>query len=147
VYNYIEKTMSFYLKFEAAGFLLQSEFVKGIVRYKEGGRAVYFEMSDTLAYYYPDWTQMGAYVLLAYRLPFDAVNISPYALYEYGDPDPTAMLPAGHNYGGGINWRINPAVVWKVEVFRHQADQDLMGGVPSEALHYNVVSTQLAVSY
>lgn len=146
VYNYIEKSMSFYLKFEAAGFLLQSEFVRGLIRYEEGGRALYFEMSDTLAYYLPDFIQQGAYVLAAYRLPFDAVSISPYFIYEYGEPDPMSALPSGHNFGGGINWRITPAVVWKVEGFHHHANKSLFG-LQAERLHYNVVSTQLAVSY
>jgi hypothetical protein len=93
--------------------------------------------------YATDYIQEGAYALVAYRLPFDIVNITPYFIYEYQHPNDKIGHPYGNNYGG-INWRIIPPVVWKVEALYHQDGADL-SYLPKRS--YTLVSTQLAVSY
>jgi hypothetical protein len=143
--NYVEKEMSFSLKFEGGGFTLQGEFVRGLVEYQKGGRPLYFTNTFTgQDIYYPDYIQQAAYVLAAYRLPVKVIDLSPYYVYEYQDPPDTAALPIGHNWGGGINWRVTPSVVWKVEGLYHKQTEAIMGSIKQ---HYSLVTTQLAVSY
>ena len=145
--NYIEKTMSFNLKLEWEGLLLQGEYVRGLIRYKDNGRLIVIAESEYgPAYYLTDYVQHAGYGLMAYRLPFDAVNLRPYFIYEYQKPSDASGLPQGHNFGGGLNWQITPAVVWKAEVFFHRENTS-REGFDKWQLHYGVVTSQLAVSY
>ena len=147
VENYIEKVMSFHLKLEVAGVLIQGEYVRGLVRYKKNGRLLAQQAGYGIPdLYVPDHVQQATYGLLAYRLPFEAVTIRPFFMYEYQDPAEVNQLPVGHNFAPGINWQITPSVCWKVEGLIHRQTESRKGQ-PAKALHYNVVSSQLAVSY
>jgi hypothetical protein len=145
VSQYWEKSMSFHLKFEWAGLLLQGEYARGLIHYTNDGRPyLYDDFVTGLPMYATDYIQEGAYALVAYKLPLDAVSLTPYFIYEYQHPDDKVGHPYGNNYGGGLNWRILPPVVWKVEALYHQDGADL-SYLPRR--NYTLVSTQLAVSY
>jgi hypothetical protein len=139
---YSEKAMSVHLKFEWQGLLLQGEYVRGMIRFKDGHRV---NTSYTGGEEYaPDYVQDSAYALAIYRLPLKAVDIGPYVIYQYTNPTTWARLPMGHGVGGGINWRLIPEVIWKVE-YNYLNGKGDDGGLPSR--DYGLVITQLAVSY
>ena len=145
VENYIEKSMSFHLKLEWQGLMLQSEYVRGLIRYKRGGRPT---DAFSPAYYLPDHVQWAAYALIAYRLPIEAVNLRPYFIFEYQKPADASDYPVGPNFGGGLNWQITPSVVWKIECFYHkEIDDRVRWGYSGKDLNYGVVTSQLAISY
>jgi hypothetical protein len=140
--EYSEKAISLHVKLEWAGLLIQGEYVRGMVKYEESSREFAIYGPDVV--YSPDYVQQGTYALLRYRLPFEAVNIGPYFMYEYTEPAPLAGKPIGHNLCGGINWHINPFVIWKLE-YNHTL-------VPSKEeslakFDFGIVITQLAVAY
>lgn len=145
--NYLEKTMAFHLKIKWEGLLLQGEYVRSIARYKEDGRPILFEESAFgPALYETDFHQHAGYGLVAFQIPVDAIHLSPFFIYEYQKPADRTFLPQGHNYGGGLNWRITPTVVLKADIVYHR-DNGARWGYPKSKLHYGVVSSQLAVSY
>ena len=145
VENYIEKSMSFHLRFDWKGLMLQGEYVRGLVRFKRGGRPT---DAFTPTFYLPDYVQYAWYALIAYRLPIDIINLRPYFIFEYQKPSDASDYPAGPNYGGGLNWQITPAVVWKIECYYHQeVDDRVRWGYSGKDLNYGVVTSQLAVSY
>lgn len=145
--NYIEKSMAFHLKLEWKGLLLQGEYCRGMTQYKKGGRPLFFAgYAPGQIIYVADFIQHAGYALLAYKLPFDIIDIRPYFIYEYQQPPDVWNLPQGNNYGGGLNWHVTPAVVWKIDFIYHQ-ELDEAWGVPASRLNYAVISSQLAVAY
>jgi hypothetical protein len=141
--QYAEKNMSYFLKLEWGGVTLQGEYTRGMIKYMDDGRPGMADMMTGTMHYNPDHTKDGAYALLAYRLPFDAVDISPYFIYDYSNPSKWTMAPMGHTFSGGVNWRIIPPLVWKVEGFYHIETGDRFEGNNN----YSMVSSQLAVAY
>jgi hypothetical protein len=145
--NYIEKAIAFHLKFQWKGLVLQGEYARGLIKYTEDGRYLFFEEGSWgPTTYLADYIQQGAYALLAYRLPVDAINLSPFFIYEFQQPKDYSTLPRGHNFGGGINWRIIPELVWKIDYVYHRAT-DERWNIPASLLHFSVISTQLAVNF
>lgn len=139
---YKEKVISANLKFEWAGLLLQAEYIRSLIRF-EGDHRYPVQYGTDEELYYPDCVQQATYALIGYRLPFEIVNIMPFFMYEYMEPRPWAIQPVGHVYGGGINWRINPFTVFKVEFYHQNSDEFPQGG----SIDYHVINTQLAVTY
>ncbi len=141
---YKNKAFSTNLKFEWKGLLLQGEYMRSRIRYQDGKRI--HGANPLVDEYYPDCIQWATYALLGYRLPFDAISIMPFVMYEYVQPPESADTPRGHLYGGGINWRINPFAVFKVE-FYHQKTVDIPEIAGDMPMDYHVINTQLAVTY
>ncbi len=139
--SYKEKVMSFHLKFLWKGLLIQGEYIRRLIEYVDGKR----EIADWGAgrLYSPDHIRQGSYEVLAYTLPFKKVTLTPYALHEYRMMPDWVQYYSGHRYGGGINWRIIPPVVLKVEA--SYMDNDPLMGV--EVNHFTTFVTQLAVVY
>ena len=137
---YSEKAMSLHLKLKFKGLLIQGEYVRRLIEYDDTKR----ESSDhgIGILFSPDHVRSGSYEILAYTLPFDAVSITPYVLHEYKDMPTWAEYWAGHSFGGGINWRIIPSVVLKVEGLhnKHRKEE----GVSSD---FEILIVQLAASY
>ncbi len=139
--EYKEKAFSVHLKLEWAGIYLQGEYVRELIEYQNDHRPLAEYALGTS--YAPDHVRQGAYALLGYMLPFEKVQIRPYFFYEYMGPPRWSGLPFGHAYGGGINWRIVPPVVWKLEYYYlNNDDVDYLANTD-----LSVVMTQLAVSY
>lgn len=139
--QYKEKVFSLHLKLEWQGVLLQGEYVRSLIEYQDGKRPS-ADFGVGVAYA-PDHIEQGAYALAGYMLPFEKVQIRPYFFYEYMDPPKWSGYPYGHVYGGGINWRIIPPVVWKLEYY--YVNNDESANLASSDL--SVLITQLAVSY
>lgn len=140
---YRNKAISANLKFEWEGLLLQGEYMRSIIHFEDGKR---FPVKNPLLDEYErDSSQWAAYGLIGYRLPFRAVSVMPFLMYEYVRPPNWADTPRGHLYGGGINWRINPFAVLKAEFYHQQtAGAAKVEGVP---IDFHVISTQLAITY
>ena len=137
---YSEKVMSFHAQLKWKGLLIQGEYIRRLIEYdgtkresSDHGQGVYFS---------PDHIRSGSYELLAYTLPFEKVTITPYVLHEYKDMPSWVEYWAGHSIGGGINWRIIPSVVFKIEGIhnKHRKEQ----GINSD---FQMLITQFAVSY
>jgi hypothetical protein len=144
VESYLNAAIALHLKIEWQDVTIQGEFVRSLVKYKDGGRPLSFG-----ALYLTDHVDWASYGLIAYRLPFDAITLRPYFVYEYQKPfEGLNTATVGHNFTGGLNWQITPMVTWKLEVYYHREDREgLRWGYSNSQLHYGVVTSQLAVSY
>ncbi|MBN2527097.1 MAG: hypothetical protein JXR76_11940 [Deltaproteobacteria bacterium] len=141
VLAYKEKAISAKFKLEVADVMLQSEYVRGLVEYKDDKRL--HALDPTMDEYFPDFVHQAMYALLAYRLPFESVNIRPFVMYEYMEPAVFNSTPMGHIYEVGINWRINAYTALKVE-FYHANAKETSG---ENTRDFEVINTQLAVTY
>lgn len=110
---YSEKAAAFDLLFELKGLRLQGEYVISSRVYHDQKRGSNFFTQTPL----PDYYSQGLYVLVAYQLPFEQVDLRPYLmfdrfdLYDFSDDWEQDILT------GGINWRFNPHVVLKIEYY------------------------------
>ena len=137
---YAEKVMSFHLQFKWKGLLIQGEYIRRLIEY-DGTKRETADHGQGLLFS-PDHIRSGSYEILAYTLPFEKVTLTPYVLHEYKDMPTWVEYWAGHSIGGGINWRIIPSVVLKVEGIhnKHRKEQ----GINSD---FQMLIVQLAASY
>lgn len=93
-------------------------------------------------YYMPDYVAWGAYVLGAYTLPIPVewLQLTPYVMYEYGDPLPTSAMSSSHFLIAGLNIKPSPYVVLKAEYNRVWNASELVQTV-------NLLALQMAVSF
>lgn len=113
---YTEHTISGDLLVEWNGLRFQAEVLYGSVVYK--GR--YREIDPIALKPLADHLRNGGYVLLAYRLPFPFAELRPYVMYDHFDTNNNlaGVFNVAHFLGGGVNWRITPETVAKVELDR-----------------------------
>jgi len=134
---YDEQAMALDMVFDWEDLLIQAEYIRRLVRYHEGFR----EPTDpTATSFKPDNAPYAAYLLLAYRLPIDGVELRPYLMAELNDNESFSSEEQALMITGGINWRINAYVVWKLE-------SSWVNFWKSTRDNFTMVSTQLATSF
>ena len=87
--------------------------------WNDGERPVVANFTTTVIGTQPDLRRIGFYVLAGYRLPL--FNLMPYLLYTYYDTDQRSILVGSsrvEELAGGLNIRLTPRVVFKVEYGR-----------------------------
>jgi hypothetical protein len=91
-----------------------------------------------------DDRRFGLYVLLDYRLPW--LNLMPYGIYQVYDTGDMAILYGWARWGvawsAGLNVRINPSVVFKLEYLYVNFTGVVPGSFFADPIHS--VTSQLA---
>lgn len=131
---YSEKAASVDLLFEYRGFRLQGEYVINSRVYHDQKRGAHIFSQAAL----PDYYSYGLYILAAYQLPLDTIDIRPYMMFDrfiYYDFSEGLRQNVSTL---GVNWRINPFVVYKVEYYMI---------VDGHEITLHGLNTQLAVSF
>jgi hypothetical protein len=95
----------------------------------------------------PDTRRLGLYALLGYRLPW--LNLMPYAMYSYYDTGSRSNFGGtasrANVWSGGLNVRINPSVVFKIEYQRATFRNVVPGAMFGDPLEQ--LSSQLAWAF
>lgn len=122
------------LLLETHGLRLQSEYVFRREIYNTPNplseRDLMLQTGDPLAaasnFFSADNVGYAVYALLAYRLPLDPwlgqVAVSPYVMYEYNNDDDTKDAETTRSLTFGLNIRLLPALVLKVEYAAFEVD-------------------------
>ncbi len=134
---YRESAAAFDLRFEWEGFLIQSEYVLRQIEYLGGRRPAIDHAGTQLE---PDHYGQSQYVLLAYRLPIEGIELRPYFLVQWMDKSNFADNDTSWIYTGGLNWKINSFVVAKVELTYIDMPEN-------DTDNWYMVSSQLAASF
>jgi hypothetical protein len=148
---YDEYVVSTDLLIEFFGVKLQSEYIWRYVDYQKAGMIGPSDValkggSPLETYYSASFIGNDVYVLLAYELPLEKwitpVRITPYFMYEHGDPQDNTPQMAFDTFLFGLNVKPSPYVVLKAEYSY---------AIPKSELAYgdNVqnFSAQMAVSF
>ena len=131
---YSEKTAAFDLLFEYKGFRLQGEYLIASRVFHDQKRGKHFFTQALL----PDYYSQGMYVLMAYRLPFNSVDLRPYLMFDRVDIYDFSDEWIQNVPTVGINWRINPHIVLKIEYW---------WVLRGDSLELHGINNQLAVSF
>lgn len=136
---------------ELYGVRLQSEYVYNYIDYEVTGPIAASEValkggSPLEDYYWASYIGNDVYVLLAYELPLEKwispVRLTPYFMYEYGDPMDIMPQIGFQTFLAGLNIKPSPYVVLKAEYSY---------AIPKSTMAYgeNIqnVSAQMAVSF
>jgi len=140
--DYKELSLGADLKWEAGGFLLQSEAIMNDVVYQGLRPADPFATSGPPGLV-PDYRRVGVYGLTGYRFPL--LGIMPFAGGEYYDTGKTGAFSQSAAFWGGINMRPTPRVVLKAQYTYSWFPGD-QPGLPKDA-HYNSIDMQAAWSF
>jgi hypothetical protein len=117
--QYDEVSLAGDLRFEAQSLVLHSEIVLNDRAYREPGRPRARDLPDRFA---PDLRRWGVYGLAGYRTPW--YGVMPYAnveLFNMGVgayPSAAGYHPRALTYFLGVNARVRPDLVLKLEVYR-----------------------------
>ncbi len=135
-------------RLELYGVTLQAEYIHRYVQYTKPGIRPVEEMfisgniQDTV--YTANFKGDGVYVLLAWQLPLSRwlgpVTLTPYFMYEYGNPQdtiPTAEITA---LQGGLNIKPSAYVTLKLEYTKHLQSTEAIKDI-------QLLSAQVAVSF
>ena len=128
--NYKEYVVAGDFLLSLFGVRLQSEYIRSMKRYSDGGRPFAWNTnSEDYPYYSPDTVASMFYAMLAYQLPLDkwlnGMTITPYVGFEYDIPhdemtwDASATAEKGKFtntvYNAGINFKPSSFVSLKLE--------------------------------
>jgi hypothetical protein len=95
---------------------LTSEFIANWRSYDDDFRPLIPLEEGGLGGKRPDSISWGGYVLTAYQLPFDAVNLKLGGLVGWSDRDDTDPRDDVLEASGMLNWFITPRVIFKLEL-------------------------------
>ena len=120
VAQYDELSLAADLRWQRGGLLVQSELVMNEMAYVKGGRPPFVSFSGGPAGFAADSRRWGGYALTGYRLPF--FGIMPFVEVEYYREGPLAPVLHATDLELGVNVRVTPNVVWKVQYTRTWLD-------------------------
>jgi hypothetical protein len=140
VSEYKEASLAADVKWEWAGFLLQSEAIMNDVVYDDLRPADAFAPPGETPGFVPDYRRIGVYGLTGYR--FDFLGTMPFFGLEYYDNGQSLFAKSGA-FWGGLNVRPTPRVVLKAQyTYSWFPDETLPPGY-----HFNSVDFQAAWSF
>ncbi|MCP4602907.1 MAG: hypothetical protein GY847_20720 [Proteobacteria bacterium] len=137
------------LLIEAFGFRLQSEYIwryekRSVTRPIPSNFALLHGASPFQTILEPNVYGNDVYFILAYELPLEewlATRITPYFMWEFGEPRDLLKYRNVTQYIGGINIKPSPFVTLKLEGLIGVFHLDVYGS------HFRAVLTQMAVSF
>jgi hypothetical protein len=141
--DYDELSYAADLKWEYAGFWLQSEAIVNEVAYEDGFRPQVLFVTEGPPGYTPDYQRLGVYGLTGYR--FDFIGLMPFTGAEYYAPGGGGfIMTKAAAFFLGLNARPTARVVLKV-----QYTYSWNPGVEDapENSHYNAIDSQAAWSF
>jgi hypothetical protein len=136
---------------EFFGVRIQSEYIWRYVDYQKSGIIGPADIaqkggSPLETYYWSSYIGNGVYVLLAYELPLEKwitpVRITPYFMFEYGDPSDSMSQMSFKTFLFGLNIKPSPYVVLKAEYSYAIPKTEMAYGENTQSF-----SAQMAVSF
>jgi hypothetical protein len=140
--DYDELSYAADLKWEYAGFWLQSEAIVNDVAYEDGFRPQVQFATEGPSGYAPDFRRLGVYGLTGYR--FDFLGLMPFTGAEYYQVGGDTFVPEAAAIFLGLNARPTARVVLKVQYTYSWFPGEEN---PPENSHYNAIDSQAAWSF